>query len=81
MNEKTKMKGVTIQKLHGMLSHIGEDENRRTAAYLGYKINRGTFKHCLCCRKAKEKKEPIPKISDRKKSMKPNKLVFLTYQQ
>ena len=60
-----------------MFGHIDKDKVREMCKYLGYTIQRGTRTPCLPCREAKAKKEPIPKISDRKLSTMPSELMFL----
>ena len=60
-----------------MFGHIGNDATSEACKYLGYKISWGSMKPHTSCKEARAKKEPSPKISERKTSAIPNEIVFL----
>ena len=55
-----------------MFGHINNDSVNESRSYLGYEVLRGTMNPCNSYRESKIKKEPIPKISERKPSIMPN---------
>ena len=68
---------IGIEKAHHLFGHASEDETRKTAEALGYRVVRGTLKPCDACTAAKAKQKNVPKASEHVPAGKPNERVFL----
>jgi hypothetical protein len=54
---------MSIQQAHDRLAHPGEENIRKTAVALGWKITRGMLKLCDACAAGKAKQKNVPKAS------------------
>ena len=68
---------VNIKKGHGMMSHMGENDTRKSLQYLGYQITRGNLPPCESCRVAKAKRRALPQYSSRLPCTFPNQRIWL----
>ena len=75
-DDKLKPK-IGVDKADCIFGHASEDETRKTAEALGYRVVRGTMKPCDACAAAKAKQKNVPKKSEHVKAERPNERVFL----
>jgi hypothetical protein len=61
-----KRQTMTIQQDHDRLAHSGEENTRKTANELVWRITRGSLKPCDACSTGKAKQKKVPKVSDHK---------------
>ena len=57
-------KKISINKLHGLFGHGGEERDRKMAKHLEITLTRGTLKPCAACAAAKAKMKALPPGGD-----------------
>eukprot|EP00985_Skeletonema_marinoi_P020006 scaffold11691_cov76-Skeletonema_marinoi.AAC.1 len=72
-------KGITmnIKRAHEILGHHNEDNTRKIANHLGWRITRGTLPPCIECAKAKAKQKNVRKKGVSQKAEKPGGRIYL----